>query len=144
VPDDWPTRFLEHYSEHGTRWRSAKAAGISHDTLERAERADPQFAARVEEARRLFVESLESDPAGGFLQKFRRGDVVAGIVLAKRHDPTHYIERNLTITAHFTTELPAADGKALLAAMFGQQGAPSPQRQLEAGSADVLNPPDPS
>lgn len=120
VPPDWRARFLRHYARHGTRWRSARAAGISHDTLERAERADPQFAARVEEARRVFVESLESSPAGGFLQQFRRGNVVAGIVLAKRHDPANYIERALTVNANLTASLDPQAGAALLATMLGQ------------------------
>jgi hypothetical protein len=131
VPRGWREKFLRHYAKHGTRWRAARVAGVSHDTLERHERADAQFASRVEEARRVFVESLESSPAGGFLEQFRKGNVVAGIVLAKRHDPTNYIERNLSISASFTTELPAEDGKALLHAMLGQGQAPA----LEGGDA---------
>ena len=136
VPPDWRARFLRHYARHGTRWRSARAAGISHDTLERAERADPAFAARVEEARRVFVESLESSPAGGFLQQFRRGNVVAGIVLAKRHDPANYIERALTVNANLTASLDPQAGAALLATMLGQLPQPTPPPALEPSPPD--------
>jgi hypothetical protein len=40
----------------------------------------------------------------------------------------------MTISATFTTELPAEDGKALLLAMFGQ-GAGATHLALEAGGA---------
>jgi hypothetical protein len=103
-----------------------------------AERADPQFAARLEEARWVFAESLESSEAGGFLQQFRKGHVVAGIVLAKRHDPANYIEGNLTLTASFSAELKQEDGQALLQAMFGLSTRAS-QQALGAGGGGLVH-----
>lgn len=116
VPADWPARFLEFYARHGVRWRSAKYAGIAYDTLVRAEVADPIFASQVENARQEFADSQELA-----LKKIgRKGNPVGPIVLLKKHRPSEYIERNISISASFTTELPAEDGKQLLLAMFGQ------------------------
>ncbi len=52
LPRDWEGRFLRFYAEHGVRWRAAKAAGVSHDAVTAAERADPTFARQVENAAR--------------------------------------------------------------------------------------------
>jgi hypothetical protein len=116
VPADWPERFLGFYARHGVRWRAAKYAGIAYDTLVRAEAADPLFARQVENARQEFADSQELA-----LEKMgRKGNPVGPIVLLKKHRPLEYIEKNLSISASFTTELPDADGKALLHAMLGQ------------------------
>jgi hypothetical protein len=118
VPADWPERFLGFYARHGVRWRAAKYAGIAYDTLVRAEAADPIFARQVENARQEFADSQELA-----LEKIgRKGNPVGPIVLLKKHRPSEYIEKNLSISASFTTELPAEDGKALLLGMFGQPG----------------------
>lgn len=57
--------------------------------------------------------------------------MVASIVALKAGRPAEYVEKNMSITANFTTELPAEDGKQLLLAMFGQ-GAAVALHQLEA------------
>jgi hypothetical protein len=78
---------------------------------------------------------LERSKAGGFLQQFRKGHVVAGIVLAKRHDPANYIEGNLTLTASFSAELKQEDRQALLQVMFGLSTSAT-QQALRAGAGD--------
>jgi len=120
VPDDWPPRFLEYYARQGVRWRAAKYAGVSHDTVVRAERADSVFARQVEDARQAY---LDRHALNLNRLAFKKDNVVASIVALKAGRPAEYVEKNMTVTAHFTTELPAADGKMLLAAMFGQSAA---------------------
>jgi hypothetical protein len=145
VPADWPERFLEFYARHGVRWRAAKYAGIAYDTLVRAERADPAFAEQVENARQTY---LDRHALNLNRLAFKKDNVVASIVALKAGRPAEYVEKAMTVTAHFTTELPAEDGKALLQAMFGQAatiqaleaGADAPARILDIehhGSTDA-------
>jgi hypothetical protein len=117
LPADWPARFLDFYARHGVRWRSAKYAGIAYDTLVRAEAADPVFAKAVENARQSY---LDRHALNLNRLAFKKGNVVASIVALKAGRPAEYVEKAMTVTAHFTTELPAEDGKALLHAMLGQ------------------------
>jgi hypothetical protein len=117
MPDDWPVRFLDFYARHGVRWRSAKYAGVSYETLARAEAADPVFAQAVENARQSY---LDRHALNLNRLAFEKNNVVASIVALKAGRPAEYVEKAMTVTAHFTTELPAEDGKALLLAMFGQ------------------------
>jgi hypothetical protein len=120
VPADWPARFLKFYARHGVRWRGAKYAGISYDTLVRAEQADLTFAQQVENARQTY---LDRHALNMNRLAFKKDNVVASIVALKAGRPMEYVEKNMSITASFTTELPPADGKALLQAMLGQPGA---------------------
>jgi len=129
VPADWPARFLEFYARQGVRWRAAKYAGIAYDTLVRAERADPAFAEQVENARQSY---LDRHALNLNRLAFKKDNVVASIVALKAGRPAEYVEKNMSISATFTTELPAEDGKALLLAMFGQ-GAGATHLALEAG-----------
>ena len=64
----------------------------------------------------------------------RKGNPVGPIVLLKKHRPAEYMEKQISISASFTTELPAEDGKALLLAMFGQ-GVTSTYPAAEAAGA---------
>ena len=61
--------------------------------------------------------------------------VTANIVRLKKLDPVGYVERNLSISASFTSELPAEDGKQLLHAMLGQHGQPAAFTVLPQASA---------
>ena len=101
------------------RWRGAKYAGISYDTLVRAEQADLIFAQQVENARQTY---LDRHALNMNRLAFKKDNVVASIVALKAGRPAEYVEKAMTITASFSTELPAADGKALLQAMLGQPG----------------------
>jgi hypothetical protein len=115
VPADWPTRFLEYYAKHGTRWLAAKQAGVVYETVLRFEHADPAFAREVENARQEFADSQEQR-----LRKIgQKGNPVGPIVLLKKHRPGEYVEKNMTVSASFTGTLNPEDGKALLQAMLG-------------------------
>lgn len=119
TPDGWPQAFIVHLAQHGKGWLAAKEAGVSYDSVQRLRAIDPRFATDEHDAMREFTESLE-----GNLDRIASGDdmpaVTANIVRLKKLDPVGYVERNLSISASFTTELPSEDGKALLLAMFGQ------------------------
>lgn len=119
VPADWPQRFLEFYARHGVRWRSAKYGGISYDTLVRAEQADSAFAQQVENARQSY---LDRHALNLNRLAFKKDNVVASIVALKAGRPAEYVEKAMTVTAHFTAELPVEDGRQLLHAMLGQHG----------------------
>jgi len=114
VPANWPTRFLEYYAEEGVRWRGAKHAGVAYETLLRAERADPEFARQVEDARQTY---LDRHALNINRLAFKRGNLVASIVALKAGRP-EYVEKNMTITASIATQLTPEDGKALLQAML--------------------------
>lgn len=130
LPDDWPARFLEYYARQGVRWRAAKYAGVSHDTVERAERADPAFRAQVRDARELY---LDRHALNLNRLAFKKDNVVASIVALKAGRPEFYAEKNLTINASFSTQLVPEDGKALLQTMLGLGGAGG---ALEAAGSD--------
>jgi hypothetical protein len=134
VPDGWQTTFLGHLRKHGTRWLAARQANVSHDSVTRYEHADPEFARKVHAAVQEFADSLEEN----MTRLARRQDnVIGNIVLLKRHRPSEYIEKTVSLSLTATTELPAADGKALLHAMLGQP-TPAALEELEPAS-DVPN-----
>jgi hypothetical protein len=126
VPVDWPLRFLEFYAQQGVRWRAAKYAGVCHDTVLRAERADPAFARQVENARQTY---LDRHALNLNRLAFKKNNVVASIVALKAGRPEQYIERALTVTASFTADLNPDDGARLLATMLGQL-TPESRKQL--------------
>ncbi|HXE86551.1 MAG TPA: hypothetical protein VN524_07095 [Hyphomicrobiaceae bacterium] len=119
TPDGWPQVFIAKLTEHGKGWKAAKQAGVSYDTVQRLRALDAQFRTDEADAMREFTESLEDN-----LDRIASGAdmpaVTANIVRLKKLDPVGYVERNLQITASFTTELPSQDGKILLLAMLGQ------------------------
>jgi hypothetical protein len=117
VPADWPEKFLEYYRQCGTRWLSARRAGTSHDVVTRREAADPHFAAQVETARMEYADSLEEN-----MDRLTRkkSNVIAGIVMLKKHRPQDFIERKSELHVHAHAALTQADGRALLAAMLAQ------------------------
>jgi len=140
VPEGWQTTVLGYLRKHGTRWLAARQAGVSHDSLTRYEHADPAFARKVHDALQEFADSLEEN--ADRLAR-RQNNIIANIILLKKHRPGEYIEKNLTVTAHFTTELPAADGKVLLAAMFGQSAAtPGPPTVALPEGAELRDSPE--
>ena len=126
VPVDWPLRFLEFYAQQGVRWRAAKYAGVCHDTVLRAERADPAFARQVEDARQTY---LDRHALNLNRLAFKKNNVVASIVALKAGRPQEYIERALTVTASFNADLDAQTGQQLLQAMLANL-TPESRRQL--------------
>ena len=129
VPVDWLQRFLEFYAQQGVRWRAAKYAGVCHDTVLRAERADPAFARQVEDARQTY---LDRHALNLNRLAFKKDNVVASIVALKAGRPEQYIERALTVTASFNAELDAQAGQQLLHAMLANL-TPESRRQLSEG-----------
>jgi 2-phospho-L-lactate guanylyltransferase (CobY/MobA/RfbA family) len=115
VPADWREKFLISYRKTGTRWVSAREAKVSHDTVSRAEAADPVFAAQVEDARQEYADALEQN-----LDRLARkkDNVIAGIVLAKKHRPNDFIERRQELHVHAHANLSAEEGRHLIAAML--------------------------
>jgi hypothetical protein len=130
LPPDWHRRFIEFYAEHGVRWRAARYAGVSHDTVLRAEQADPDFARQVEDARQTY---LDSHALNLNRLAFKKDNVVASIVTLKAGRPAEYVEKAMSMTVTATTPLSPEDGKRLLEAMLGHA---SPTRALEAGSVE--------
>jgi hypothetical protein len=116
LPDDWRARFLEHHAEHGVRWRGARYAGVSYDALVAAERADPDFARAVENARQTY---LDRHMLNLNRLAFEKDNVVGSIVALKAGRPSEYLERAISVNANFTASLDPQAGAALLATMLG-------------------------
>lgn len=57
----WIDVFLESYVETGNVSLSAKAAGINKSTVYKRRDSDPDFAARLEDARRMAADVLEAE-----------------------------------------------------------------------------------
>ena len=149
LPDDWPSRFLEYYARQGVRWRAAKYAGVSHDTVQRAERGDPAFAHQVADARETY---LDRHALNLNRLAFKKNNVVASIVALKAGRPELYAEKNLTINASITTQLTPEDGRDLLRAMLDLPAAlgaleaagPDPARVVLDGEPSAAPAPDAS
>jgi hypothetical protein len=125
LPPNWRTLFLEHYAEQGVRWRAAKLAGVSHQTVLNHEGYDPAFAQQVEDARQEFADSRELN-----LRKLGdNGNVVGDIVLLKKHRPNDFIERRLEMSVSMSTTLDPAETRSLLAALL-HTASPSTQRAI--------------
>ena len=131
-PEDWPERFLEKYRRLGVRWVAAREAKVSHDTVTRAEAADPLFAARVEAARQEYADTLERTLDRLAKQK---NNVIAGIVLAKKHRPEDFIERRQELRVDVQTSLSSIDARALIEAMV-RRVAPTMQQALAAPGSE--------
>lgn len=119
VAPDWPQRYLDGMERHGTQWLAAKQAGVSVKTVQRLREVDPAFAdaehAAVNEHRESLEQNLNRIAGGADMPA-----VTANIVRLKKLDPVGYVERNLSMSVAFTSELPSEDGKLLLQAMLGQ------------------------
>src|SRR5258706_4183837 len=119
TPDGWQQVFIDRLADHGLGWLAAKQAGVSYKTVQRLREADAQFREDEADAMAESTEGLQ-----GNLIRISAGDdmpaVTANIVMLKKRDPMGFCEKNLAVTASFTTELPAEDGRALLHAMLGQ------------------------
>lgn len=136
---DWPARYLEHLAKSGKGWLAAKQAGVSYKTVQRLRAVDARFADDEADCVREFAESLEAN-----LDRIATGDdmpaVTANIVRLKKLDPVGYVERNLTVTASFSTTLDPEEGKTLLGAILGSpalpQAEPLPSSQTSQLHAD--------
>ena len=137
--EPWYAAFLSDLAINGGISLAAAAAGVHRNRVYRRMDDDPAFAEEVEVAKHYYRDLLEWESVN--LAR-RRDNPLPYFARLKAELPGRYIDRQAVVVA---TDLgfEIENGKALLAAMFGSMTS-SPQRQLEAGSADVLNPPDPS
>ena len=131
-PGDWRERFLEKYRRLGVRWVAAREAKVSHDTVTRAEAADTVFAAQVEAARQEYADTLERTLDRLAKQK---NNVIANIVLAKKHRPEDFIERRQELRVDVQTSLSSIDARALIEAMV-RRVAPTMQPALAAPGSE--------
>ena len=118
----WREDFLAAYEAGGGLYAAAKTAGVNSTTVYDEFHRNPAFKAAADEARQRFADAREANLA----RLADNGNVVGDIVLLKKHRPMEYIERNLTMSVAFTTELPPEDGRQLLHAMFGAPPASLP------------------
>jgi hypothetical protein len=130
VEDGWRYKFLISYRKTGVRWVSAREAKVSHDTVTRTEAADAVFAAQVEDARQEYADALEQN-----LDRLARkkDNVIAGIVLAKKHRPNDFIERRQELHIHAHANLSAEEGRHLIAAMLAHVTATTREALVEPG-----------
>jgi hypothetical protein len=131
----WYGVFLRDLAERGLMSLAAARAGVHISKVRRRRDADPEFAAEVDVAREYYCDYLEWESVT--LGKTSRNPLPYFARL-KAERPARYIDKATMLVASFTSDLPAADGKALLHAMLGQPaGATFPM--LEPGQAQ---PPD--
>lgn len=147
LPSDWRARYLKAYSESGLRWLSAESAGVSQMTVSRAEGADADFALELEEARQKYADSLE-----GNMHRLAtvKDNVVANIVLLKKHRPQDFVERRQELHLHAHATVSDGEARQLLAAMLHQATpatlaalAPAqvPHTLVEVGESSTLSEP---
>ena len=128
--------FLAALRKHGTRWVAARQAGVSHDTIQRHEQADPDFAQLVRDAKEEYADVLELNLRRLAL---KRDNVIANIVALKKHRPGDYIERNQTLTVNVNAAVDGEEGRQLLRAMFGSLTRQhAPQALPESGETQEL------
>jgi hypothetical protein len=123
LPDHWRQTFLDAYEQTGTLWKAAKIAGLSAKTVKRHMEADPDFADQAEERRQLYADGLEIGMDG----LFRKGNVVAGIVMLKKHRPADFIERAQIQSVNVNVDIQVAEAREFLHAL-----ASSPRAELQA------------
>jgi len=134
VLPDWPQRYLAHLEHHAHGWLAAKQAGVAYKTVQRLRDRDPQFAEDEQDALKECAGLHEVH-----LDRIAEGDdmpaVTANIVRLKALDPMRYVEKAISVSASFTTELPADDGKLLLQAMFSVLPPPAALEQTRDDAA---------
>lgn len=123
----WQDAFLTEYEATGTLWRAAKVAGVSADSVERYRASDQDFAAKVEEARQLYADDLETT----MHDQFVKGNVVAGIVLLKKHRPHQFIERHAILNVDVHIDVPTDQARQVLGEMLAHV-TPSTVERLSA------------
>ncbi len=114
----WREDFLRAYEQTGGFYASAKTAGVNSTTVYDERHRNPAFDQACTEARERYADSREANLA----RIGDHGNPVGDIVLLKKFRPHEYIEKQISITASFSSELPVEDGRQLLHAMLGQHG----------------------
>ena len=100
----------------------ARTIGLSdgHGTVSERHREvtrDPKFARAVEVRRQRYADTLE-DQFDKMFKSNARGNVVAGIVLAKKHRPHDFIERHAGVTMQVDAVATMEQARALLSLML--------------------------
>jgi hypothetical protein len=101
---------------------AARQAQVSHDTVRLYESADQGFAAAIENARQEYADFLELNMRRLAIKK---DNVIANIVMAKKHRPEDFIERRQELHLHAHATVTEDGARQLLAAMLAHStGAP--------------------
>ena len=132
-PKPWRTKFLEAYEASGRKYESAKLAKVSIKRLEHEIDRDPRFARLVETARQRYADSIEAKLEA--MAAGQRGNVVAAIVLAKRHRPQEFIERHVMVQANVTALASPSDAQELLRRMLASNPAETRKALLPANTS---------
>ena len=93
----WRKEFLDVYERTGQLYVSAQAVGVKWNTVERTMQQDPRFGKAVEVRRQRYADRLEGQFDNMFFHP-TRPNVIAGIVLAKKHRPQDFVERHQGVT----------------------------------------------
>src|SRR5262249_9711754 len=152
LPVGWEERFLTELERTGGYHTSAKAAGVSHETIRRYRQADPAFAQKCRDAVDLKADRLEQE-----LEEMGRDskgkNPVPHIVRLKALRPAAYIEKQAVVSLPGSFELEPADATSLLRRLLENVTpttlkkitglADKPQRLLDRFGADPPAPGDP-
>jgi hypothetical protein len=114
----WRKEFLLYYERTGRLYETLQAIGVSKDRFDRMCIKDPRFAKSVEVRRQRYVDGLE----GQFDSMFKdptRPNVIAGIVLAKKHRPQDFVERHQGLVVQAGVLASPDEARELLRTMLG-------------------------
>ena len=131
----WRKDFLAQYERTGRLYHVLQALGVSKAKFDREVTRDPKFARAVEVRRQRYADTLE-DQFDRMFKSNARGNVVAGIVLAKKHRPHDFIERHAGVTMQVDAVATMEQARALLQAML-HDATPELQARLCAPSLVV-------
>lgn len=139
-PDEWVTKFLDHYKVYGSLDHAAEHAKVSVVTARHYRFNHPDFAKRLRVARRYFRNSLQVE-----LVKMGRGEskghVIAilarlkatGRKMAERYSEKAIDARVMNLTINNTAVFSEEAARQLLQDSLAQM-TPTTQRMLEAGA----------
>ncbi len=131
----WRKDFLTQYERTGRLYHVLQALGISKAKFDREVTRDPKFARAVEIRRQRYADTLE-DQFDKMFKTNARGNVVAGIVLAKKHRPHDFIERHAGVTMQVDAVATMEQARALLQAMLHDATPELQARLLVAGPTE--------
>ena len=124
----WRTEFLTMYERTGQLYLCVKAVGVSWDKFERECTKDPRFKQAVDVRRQRYADRLEGQFDNMFFHP-TRPNVIAGIVLAKKHRPQDFVERHQGVTMNVQALATPEQAHELLRVML-RDATPETQAQL--------------
>ena len=124
----WRKQFLAVYQRTGQLYVSAEAIGVSWSKVERTMQQDANFRNAVEVRRQRYADRLEGQFDNMFFHP-TRPNVIAGIVLAKKHRPQDFVERHQGVTMNVQALATPEQAHELLRVML-RDATPETQAQL--------------